>query len=110
MKQYVIDELSFKDCEKIKNYFDRHFGASEVGGIYWVHLDQEILAETQISHSECKPFYFAIELEPGKISCEFLVRTENKIRCSCINYATETQRNWFICLIDSILEKLEINV
>jgi hypothetical protein len=110
MKQYVIDELSFKDCEKIKNYFDKHFGASEVGGIYWVHLDQEILAETQISHSECKPFYFAIELEPGKISCEFLVRTENKIRCSCINYATETQRNWFICLIDSILEKLEINV
>jgi len=110
MKQYVIDELRFKDYEKIKDYFDKHFGATEIGGIYWVHLDQEILTETQISHSECKPFYFAIELEPEKISCEFLVRTENKIRCSCIKYATETQRNWFIRLIDSILGKLEISV
>ncbi len=110
MKQYVIDELRFKDYEKIKDYFDKHFGATEIGGIYSVHLDQEILTETQISHSECKPFYFAIELEPEKISCEFLVRTENKIRCSCIKYATETQRNWFIRLIDSILGKLEISV
>lgn len=110
MKQYVIDELRFKDYEKIKDYFDQHFDASEIGGIYWVHLDQEILTETQISHSECKPFYFAIELEPEKISCEFLVRSGNKIRCSCINYATEMQRTWFIRLIDSILEKLEIRV
>jgi len=110
MKQYVIDELRFKDYEKIKDYFEKYFDASEIGGIYWVHLDQEILTETQISHSECKPFYFAIELEPEKISCEFLVRAGNKIRCSCINYATETQRDWFIRLIDSILEKLEIRV
>jgi len=110
MKQYVIDELRFKDFEKIKNYFDNHFTASEMDGIYWMHLDQEILTETQILHSECKPFYFAVELEPERISCELLVRAGSKIRCNCINYATETQRNWFIRLIDSILEKLEISV
>jgi hypothetical protein len=110
MKQYVIDELRSKDFEKIKNYFDKHFAASEIDEIYWIHLDQEILTETQISHSECKPFYFAVELEPGKISCELLVRAGSKIRCNCINYATETQRGWLIRLIDSILEKLEINV
>ena len=110
MKQYVIDELRYKDFEKIKDYFDKHFEASEIGGIYWVNLDQEILTETQISHNECRPFYFAIELQPEKVSCEFLVRAGSKIRCNCIGYATEVQRNWFIRLIDTVLEKLEVNV
>lgn len=110
MKQYVIDELRIEDHEKIKTYFDDHFKVSEIGEIYWVHLDPEMLSEIQVSHHECKPFYFAVELEPDKISCELLVRTGNRIRCDCIRYATESQRNWLICLIDTILEKLEIHV
>jgi len=110
MKQYVVDELRLIDFEKIKNCFDSRFVSSEMEGIYWVYLSPEILTEMQISHSECNPFYFAVELEPERISCELLVRSGSKIRCNCITYATENQRNWFIRLMDSILEELEIHV
>jgi hypothetical protein len=110
MKQYVIDELRIEDHEKIKTYFDDHFAVSEISGIYWIYLDQEILSEIQESHDECKPFYFAVDLEPDKISCELLIRTGNRVRCDCIRYATEFQRSWFISLIDTILEKLEVHV
>ncbi|RPJ83128.1 MAG: hypothetical protein EHJ94_00285 [Deltaproteobacteria bacterium] len=110
MKQYVIDELRIEDHEKIKTYFDDHFNASKINGIYWVYIDPEILSEIQILHEACKPFYFAVEIEPDKLSCELLVRTSNRVRCDCVRYATESQRNWFICLIDAILEKLEVHV
>jgi hypothetical protein len=110
MKQYVIDELRFEDYEKIKTYFDDYFEASEIKGIYWIHLDPENLSEVQASHEACKPFYIAVDLETDKISCELLVRTGNRIRCDCIQYATESQRNWMIRMIDAVLEKLEVHV
>jgi hypothetical protein len=110
MKQYIIDELRIEDYEKIKTYFDDHFEASKISGIYWIYIDPKILSEIQISHDKCKPFYFAVEIEPDKLSCELLVRTGNRVRCDCVRYATESQRNWFIRLIDAILEKLEVHV
>jgi hypothetical protein len=30
------------------------------------------------------------------------------MRCDCIRYATEAQRNWLIALIDGIFNQLEI--
>jgi hypothetical protein len=110
MKQYVIDELRLEDYGKIKSYFDKNTERSNIEGIYWFYLDQSTLTEIQASHEDCKPFYIAVELEEEKISCELLVRTGSRIRCDCIQYATEAQREWIIRLIDSILEKLEVHV
>lgn len=108
MKQYVIDELRPQEYEKIKAYMDETFDSSAPGGVYWIALAPEILNDVQISHTGCQPFYFAIDLEPTLMACEFLVRTRNKMRCSCINYATERQRNWIIEVVDAIFEKLGI--
>ena len=74
----------------------------------WIQLDQNILTEIQMEHTSCQPFYFAVELEPDLITFELLIRTKKRIRCDCMGYATETQRNWLIRLADSIFDTLEI--
>ena len=108
MKSYVIDDLRFHDYQKIKAYADEHFDSSGVNGIYWIPLDPDVLDETQATHKCCQPFYFAIDLEFNQIACEFLVRTQNRIRCDCMAYATEHQRNWLIRFIDGLFDELEI--
>jgi hypothetical protein len=108
MKQYVIDELRPWEYEKIRGYLSARFEASEVDGIYWIHLDTDILNEVQRAHTACQPHCFAVELEPNRMSCELLVRTRERIRCECISYATEVQRNWLIRLADDIFDGLGI--
>jgi len=110
MKQYIIDELRYNDYEKVKLYLDENLGASEIGSIYWLPVDKEILTGEQSAHTECLPLFFVIDLKPGLISCELLVRTKNRIKCSCIDYATEKQRNWLIQYTDDMLKQLEISV
>jgi len=109
MRQYVIDELRPKDYEAVKTYLEEKFTSSDVGGIYWIPLDQDVLTEVQAEHINCQPFYFAIDLEPNLVAFELLVRTKSKMRCSCVSYATEKQRNWLIEFADSLFQKLEIN-
>ena len=110
MKQYVIDEVRPHDYETIKTYFDENFISSTIGGIYWIPLDHDIFTQVQAEHIDCQPFYFAASLKPNLIAFEFLVRTTNKIRCSCMGYATEKQRNWLINSVDAIFEKLKIKI
>ncbi len=110
MKQYVIDELRPEDYETIKTYMDENYGFSKIDGIYWIPLGKDILSETQKNHVKCQPFYFAVDLEPNHMACELLVRTKENMRCNCINYATEKQRNWFIQLTDAIFEKIGVMV
>ena len=109
MKQYVIDEIRAADHDKIKAYLDAEFGPAEMGGIYWIPVTDEMLNEVQKAHTSCQPFFFALEFEPERLSCELLIRTKNRIRCDCINYATESQRNWLISVVDAVFEKLEIH-
>jgi hypothetical protein len=89
MKQYVIDELRPADYEKILAYLDKNLDASGIDGIYWIPLGRDILSNVQAEHTECQPFYFAVNLEQTVMACELLVRSKNTIRCNCIGYATE---------------------
>ena len=110
MKQYLIDELRLEDYKKFKTYLDENIKQSPVEGLYWIPLAPEHLAASQAGHSACGPHYLALELQEDRIACELLVRAEQVIRCSCIGYATQAQRNWLIDYIDAILEKLDISV
>ncbi|MFO7667319.1 MAG: hypothetical protein R6V76_11910 [Desulfobacterales bacterium] len=110
MKQYIIDELRYNDYEKVKLYLDENLGTSEVDGIYWLPIEIELLTNEQASHKECLPLYFVLDLRPERVTCELLVRTKNKIKCNCINYATEKQRNWLIRYTDDMLKQLEISI
>lgn len=108
MKQYVIDELRSNDYEMIKAYMEKNFSVSKLDGIYWIPIDPKILTEIQVEHINCQPFYFAVDLQPNLIAFEMLIRTKKRMRCNCMTYATEKQRNWLIGLADSIFDSLGI--
>lgn len=108
MKQYVIDELRPQDHERLKAYLDNHFGPADMGTVYWVPVDDVLYDPRQASHGQCHPLYFAVQLKTSSLAAELLVRTKNRIRCDCIQYATEDQFLWLIRFIDAILQKLEI--
>ena len=108
MKQYVIDELRSGDYKKIRAYLDDKFGFSGVEGLYKIPIDPGSLDDIQVGHIQCQPHYFAIDLEPDRLVCELLVRTDSRIRCDCIGYATEKQRNWFIEFTELLIDELNI--
>ena len=108
MKQYLIDELRLDDYEKLKQYLDDYLKSSSIDGVYWLTIPEALLTETQMSHIDCQPYYFAVELYEQSILCGLLVRTASSIRCHCIGYASVEQRNWLIDTIDSIMEQNKI--
>jgi hypothetical protein len=108
MKQYIIDELRPDDHKKLRAYLDENLESSRIEGIYWLPLELKVLTDVQRGHTDCQPFYFAIELEAENLACELLVRTKSRVRCDCINYATATQLNWLIQVVDGMFEKLKI--
>ncbi|MEW6674111.1 MAG: hypothetical protein AB1427_20650 [Thermodesulfobacteriota bacterium] len=108
MKQYVIDELRPADFNKIKGFLDQTHESSKMDDLYWFRLDDDILSPLQAEHKDCYPFYFAVELQPERVSFELLIRTKNRVRCDCMAYATEAQRNWLIRSVDAAFERLKI--
>jgi hypothetical protein len=108
MKQYVIDEIRPQDHQKVMQYLDAAYGPAEMGGIYWVPIAAEVLTEIQLAHTDCQPFYFAIELEDERFVLELLARTKKRIRCACIGYASRDQRIWIMEVVDAIFERLDI--
>ena len=83
---------------------------SGVEGIYWIPLDKDYLTAEQVEHVECQPHYFSVALEETMLACEMLIRTRNKIRCSCMGYADEKQRHYIIQFADNLLDDLNIKI
>ena len=108
MKQFVIDELRPADFNTLKTYLDDTYGSAAIDGIYWLPVATEVLSDIQISHTKCRPFYFAIDLDSDRITIELLVRTKNRVSCACMAYATEKQCTWLIRQVDKIFAQLEI--
>ena len=108
MKQYVIDQIRPQDYEKVKDYLDETFGDSGVDGLYWLPVDAALHAEIQNAHNACAPFFMALELAPDRLSGELLVRTRSRMRCDCIRYADQRQRDWLIRTVDAIFDRLGI--
>jgi hypothetical protein len=110
MKQYVVDQLRYPDHQKLKAFLDQTYGEARMEGIYWIPLGEDLLAPIQAEHRECQPFAAALELQETRLSLELLVRTQSRIRCGCIAYANDQQRNWLIHLVDRMLERLDVSV
>ncbi len=110
MKQYLVDELRAVDYTRLKTCLDGRYAVPSHASLYWVPIEPELYSPIQKEHSGCQPFYFALELKPDRLTCELLVRSQQHIRCQCIQYATENQRNWLIRKMDGLLEQLGISV
>ena len=108
MKQYVIDQLREKDFLKLAQYLEKTTEAGELPGIYWIAIPAELYEGQQQAHTDCQPFYFAVNLDMNSISFELLIRTRTRLRCGCIQYANEKQRNYILNYADRLFEKLNL--
>ena len=108
MKQYVIDQLRENDFDKLEEYFKNHAETGELPGIYWIPIPESLYKELQTEHTNCQPFYFAINLDLNAISFEMLIRTRDRLRCGCIKYADQKQRDYILDFADRLFEELEL--
>ncbi len=109
MKQYVVDQLRPNDYETLKNFLDENHGPAQMGGIYWIPVDEACLNPIQVEHTDCQPYYFALELDHDRLSVELLVRTLSAVKCTCMAYADKSQREWAMDFVDATLERLGIS-
>jgi len=106
MKQYVIDQLRENDFLKLEDYLNKNSEPGELPEIYWIPVPESLLETTQLEHTDCQPFYFAVNLDLNSIRFELLIRTRSRLRCGCIQYASQKQRDFIINYADQLLEKL----
>ncbi|ETR70700.1 MAG: hypothetical protein OMM_08620 [Candidatus Magnetoglobus multicellularis str. Araruama] len=104
MKQYQIDQIRLADYPTIKDHMDQNYGPADLGNLYWIPLPEHLYDSIQANHTTCHPLYFAIELQESCLTCEFLIRSRNRIRCDCIKYANGNQISYLIEFTDSIFD------
>ncbi len=113
MRQYLLDEIGRGDLPRVRQYLKEHAAASSLADIWWVDLPEDLLSPEQFEHRECRPFRFAVELgDPvvgdNFIRFEFLIRSEQTMRCACIGYATRQQRDFILAYADRLVEDLAL--
>jgi hypothetical protein len=108
MKQYVIDQLREGDFLELEDYFNGNAEAGDLPGIYWVLVPEPLYGELQSEHTDCQPYYFAVNLDRQSVSFELLIRTRVRLRCGCIQYANKNQRDYILEYADGLFEKLEL--
>ena len=103
MRQYVIDQLGREERANIESYLNRTLKSGPVEGLYWIEVPQDLLSGEQLGHEECGPFFFAVELEAESVCFELLIRSQSNLHCSCIAYATPSQRDFILRFVDQML-------
>jgi hypothetical protein len=108
MRQYQLDEISRADIPRVRDYLQDHAQASSLEGIWWVKLPEDLLNPEQFAHADCRPFRFAVELGDDFVRFEFLIRSRETMRCTCIGYATRGQRDFILAFADRLVEDLAL--
>jgi len=108
MRQYLLDEISRADIPRVRDYLQDHALASSLEDLWWVDLPEDLLSPEQFAHPDCRPFRFAVELGDNFVRFEFLIRSEQTMRCACIGYATRSQRDFILAFADRLVEDLAL--
>lgn len=110
MRNYLLDDIYEQDIQKISDALAELEFQGPIEGIFYLPVPEELLNDEQKEHmGECGPFFMALEIEETSVKVELLVRARNKIRCSCVAYATSEQRNHMMEYIDKFIADLEIS-
>ncbi|WP_316900525.1 hypothetical protein [Pseudodesulfovibrio indicus] len=115
MRIYLIEDLADNDYKTICKAFDDLGVRGSLEGIWYLPLPEDLLQQEQKDHlGECGPYFMALEgvesPDQNSFRMELLVRARNRIRCSCVTYATPEQRKHMIEYLDQFIEELEISV
>ena len=108
MRQYLLDEISRDDIPRIRDYLNQHAIAAGIADIWWIDLQNDLLSPEQFDHRDCQPHRFAVEVGDDFVRFEFLIRSLQTMRCSCIAYATRQQRDFIISFADRLVEELAL--
>ena len=108
MRQYMLDEISRNDIPRVREYLQEHAIAAGLEGIWWVDLPEDLLSPEQFSHRDCRPHRFAVELGDNFVRFEFLIRSKQTMRCTCIGYATRPQRDFILAFADRLVAELAL--
>ncbi|MGE4292270.1 MAG: hypothetical protein AB7E32_08675 [Desulfovibrio sp.] len=115
MRCYLIEDIYEDNAKKISKALDEQGWRGPLEGIWYLPVPGELLTKEQREHlSECGPYMMALEMvdrvEEHDFKLELLVRARNKIRCSCVAYATPAQREWMIGLLDDFFREQDVPV
>lgn len=108
MRQYVIDQLSREERANIESFLKRTLKPGPMRGIFWIEVPQDLLSGEQLTHDECGPYFFGVELGEEAVVFELLIRSQTNLHCSCIAYATMAQRDFVLRFIDRMLDEEKI--
>ncbi len=103
MRQILIDDLSREEWAVVDNFLKRNARPGPMYGLYWLLLPENLLAGSQQEHPDCGPFCFGIELGEASVAFELLVRSQAKLHCDCIAYATPAQRAFLLAFVDRLV-------
>jgi len=111
MRAYTVDELYDEDVAKIGECLARKGWSGPVTGMYYVPIPDDLLGPEQREHSEsCGPFFLPLEIGDNWVRLEFLVRSRQILRCSCVAYANSRLREDMINGLDNLIKSLDIAV
>jgi hypothetical protein len=110
MRQYVIDELHHNEVEKIREYLEEKCDKSGLGNIFWLNIPDDHLTDEQRGHESCSPHVAGIEVMENAVAFEMLIRSRNKMRCSCIGFATSEQRDYILNFVDLMISETGLNI
>ncbi|WP_243546436.1 hypothetical protein [Pseudodesulfovibrio tunisiensis] len=115
MRTYLIEDLYDNDFEKIRAAFDAAGFKGPIEDIYYLPMPENLLSEEQTAHlNDCGPYFLAVEAVPdisgNMLKMELLVRGRNRLRCSCVAYASSEQRNHMIDYLDAFIKDLDVAV
>jgi hypothetical protein len=108
MRQLLMDEIPVKQMEEVNAYLKEKAEPSGLDKIFWLEVPRDILAPVQWEHQECGPHYLAIEVGKDFLKFELLVRSRNRLRCDCVQYATPAQETFLIKFVHTLIESLAL--
>ncbi|MBN2140679.1 MAG: hypothetical protein JW718_06695 [Desulfovibrionaceae bacterium] len=112
MRVYQVEDIQAQDMDKIENKLTDLGLRGAIEDIFFLPLPPELLEPEQKEHQDsCGPYACGLEIwDQNTIKLELLVRARNKLRCSCVAYATPRQREYVINYVDTLIKELDIPV
>ena len=105
MRQFVVDDLSPMERDNIDSYLKRSLKQGAMVGLYWLELPPYLLSNHQQGHEDHGPFFLGVELDNQSVKFELLVRSQSNLHCSCIAYASNSQRQFVLDFIDRMVKE-----
>lgn len=115
MRSYLIEDVHESNAGRIVAALDARDWRGPIEGIWYLPVPEELLEPEQRDHlPECGPYMMALELIERIEVCDFklelLVRARNRMRCSCVAYASPRQREWIIGMLDELFHAQDVPV